>query len=344
LEPQGTATPRSAITATPRVTPTPNKIVEWFESIFPPQLAATTSTTEISSLGVASPATDTGSNVLWGATAAAVMGSLAAYALEEKRKQQEEKAQLEERAKLEEKAKQEEKARQEALEAKEDQRRKRIKTKQMAKLEAKWAEERAWEAAREAEEQRKEAIYQAHMEERLLGREIQEEAKRVAEEKAEQERKQAEKERKRAEELEAAYAASAITRKKGEEAVVTTEKKESVWEKAWNWADEHQTEIALGLGVAVGIAAIVITGGIASPLVAAAVVAGAAASTAAGAALGTVALNIHYEREWNTNVLKNATLAGAAAAVVAGGWFLLHGAMTGVGAYCANSPKNCALV
>ena len=220
----------------------------------------------------------------------------------------------------------------------------------MAKLETKWAQERAWEAAREEkkeEEQRRDDIYQAHMESRVLDREIEEEEKRVAEEQAERERREAARKQdddeKAAEKLRVAMAAYSAGRQEEVIDNATPAKITSQWEKVWNWVDEHQTEIALGLGVAVGIAAIVITGGIASPLVAAAVVAGAAASTAAGAALGTVALNIHYEREWNTNVL-NATLAGAAAAVVAGGWFLLHGAMTGVGAFCANNQAKCANV
>ncbi len=196
LVPQATATPKLSITSTPRATPTQNKVVEWLESIIPSQLDAETTTTEISALGVPAATTDSGSNVLWGATAAAVMGSLAAYALEEKRKLDEEKA------------------RQEAREAREEERREKIKDKQMAKLEEKWAQERVWEAAREAEEQKKqeqEARYQAHMEERVLGREIAEEAKRVAEEKAEKARIEAQKsgeEKKEAQERQAAIAGS----------------------------------------------------------------------------------------------------------------------------------------
>jgi hypothetical protein len=326
LVPQATATSKPGITSTPRAAATQNKVVEWLESIIPSQLDSTVKTTEISALGVPAPATDPGSNVLWGATAAAVMGSLAAYALEEKRKLDEEKA------------------RQEAREAQEEERREKIKDKQMAKLEEKWAQERAWEAAREAEEQKKqeqEARYQARMEERVLIRELKEEAKRVAEEKAERERKQAEKERKRAEELKAIEAASAIARNKGEEEVPVTQQEKSIWEKGLDWVDQHQAEVALGIGVGIGIGAIILSGGIAAPLVAAAWVAGATAVAAGVVAAGTVGLNLHYGREWNENLLRNVALAGGAAAVVSGGWFLLHGAMTGVGAFCS-THKVCA--
>ena len=56
------------------------------------------------------------------------------------------------------------------------------------------------------------------------------------------------------------YAAAPVIKNKWEDQVVPTTKQKSIWDKGWDWIDEHQTEIALGLGVAVGIAAIVITG------------------------------------------------------------------------------------
>jgi hypothetical protein len=328
--PQFTATPKAAFTSTPRATPTQNSIVDWFDSILPSQLDATPSTTDISSLGVAAPATtDSGSNVLWGVTAATVMGALAANALEEKRKMEEERA------------------RQAAHEAEEEERREKKQDKHMEKMEEQRAQERAWEAAREAEQEQREAVYQTRMDARVEGREIQEEEKRIAEEKAELEQRiEKKKEEEAADKFRAAMAAYSAGREKatvdeGKEEAVSTEKDKSFWEKAWDWADQHQTEIALGVGIAVGVAATVITLGVASPLLAAAVVAGAAVSSAAGVALGTVALNIHYDREWDTNVLQNATLAGAAAAVVTGGAFLLQGAMTGAGAFCATHQSLC---
>ncbi len=345
LVPQATATPKPGTTSTPRVTPTQNKVVEWFESIIPSQLDATLKTTEISSLGVPASTTNSGSNVLWGATAAAVMGSLTAYALEERRRQQEEKIQQEEKEKQAERDRQAEKARQRALEAKDEERRDKTKDKQMAKLEVKWAQERAWEEARKAKEKEQEARYQAHMEARVLGREIAEETKRVAEEKAERERKEArkrEEEENAAEKFRTAMAAYSAGREKAEEDVVVTEKKKSIWEKGLDWVDQHQAEVALGFGVAVGIGAIIFSGGIAAPLVAAAWVAGATVVAAGTVAASTIGLNLHYGREWNDNLLRNVALAGGAAAVVTGGWFLLHGAMTGVGAFCSTHKSVCA--
>ena len=120
------------------------------------------------------------------------MGSLAAYALEEKRKLDEERA------------------KQEAREAHEEERREKIKDKQMEKLETKWAQERAWEAAREAKEREQEARYLSHMEARVEGREIKEEAKRVAEEKA-VERERIEAQRRADEKQEAQERQAAIT-------------------------------------------------------------------------------------------------------------------------------------
>jgi hypothetical protein len=198
LEPQVTATPGLALTATPRATPTQNNVVEWFESIVPSHMDTAATTTEISSpagIDAAPPVTNSGSNVLWGAAAAAVISSLTAYGLEEKRKQPESETQ----AKLK------------LTEIEAEQRRKRIKKKQMSKLEAQWAQELAWEEARKAEEQKNEARYQAHMEERLELREITDEVKRVAEEKAERAREEAQRqaeEKKEAQERQAALAAS----------------------------------------------------------------------------------------------------------------------------------------
>ena len=40
--------------------------------------------------------------------------------------------------------------------------------------------------------------------------------------------------------------------------------------------------------------------------------------------------------------MKNVALAGGAAAIVTGGWFLLQGAMTGVGAFCSTHKPVCA--
>jgi hypothetical protein len=333
-EPVLTPTPEVKITPTPRGTPTQISVLEQLETIFrqPSTSSETVTTTEtwsVEEVESASHATDQGSNVLWGATAAAVMGSLTAYALEEKRKREEEKA------------------RQAELEKEEEERHEKIKAQKTAKLEAQWAQEQAWEDAREAEEERQEERYQASMETRLLRREIEEEEKRVAEQQAERERKERERRekeaKKKAEEQQAAAALAAP-----EAACKAPEQEEpkekSIWEKGLDWIDNHQTEIALGLGVAVGIGAIILSGGIAAPAVALAWTAGAAAVAAGAAVAGTVALNVHYDRPWNTNLGRNLAIAGGTALVVAGGWFLLQAASTGIGAFCGIHKEACSRV
>ncbi len=69
-------------------------------------------------------------------------------------------------------------------------------------------------------------------------------------------------------------------------------KKKSWLDKAWDFVDEHQTEIALGIGIVAGVAVVVLTAGLATPFVAAAALAGGAALAAGGsAAIMTVTLN-----------------------------------------------------
>ncbi|MFO3796004.1 MAG: hypothetical protein ACK8QZ_01800, partial [Anaerolineales bacterium] len=91
-----------------------------------------------------------------------------------------------------------------------------------------------------------------------------------------------------------------------------------------NWVDQHQTEIALGIGIAAGIAAIVLSGGAATPLVAAAWVAGSAAVAGGVAALGTVGLNAYFQRPLTTNLWRNLGYAAGAAAVTATAGFVLQ--------------------
>jgi hypothetical protein len=94
--------------------------------------------------------------------------------------------------------------------------------------------------------------------------------------------------------------------------------------KVMNWVDQHQTEIAIGIGIAAGVAAIVLSGGAATPLVAAAWVAGSAAVAGGVAALGTVGLNAYFNRPLGTNVLRNLGYAAGAAAVTATAGFVLQ--------------------
>jgi len=323
--PGGTVTPQPQSTSTVRVTPTQNSVLDQFQSMFAPPPDSVENTTTIGSIeesGITSEAAHpAGSNVLWGATAAAVIGSMTAYALEEKRKQQEAKAERE------------------ALEAREEERHQKIQAQRTARLEAERAQERAWEEAREKEESQPDPGYQDLMDKKMSHQDAEDEVKWETSQKVIQGR-----EAERAKELETAITASAVARQKGEEPTVTTEKKTSLWDKVWDWADQHQTEIALGIGIVAGVAAIVLSGGIAAPAVALAWTVGAAVAAAGSVAVGTVVLNEHYGRDWNENLLKNIAVAGTAAAVVSGGWFLLHAASTGVGAYCSLHQAACARV
>src|SRR3990170_1567181 len=77
------------------------------------------------------------------------------------------------------------------------------------------------------------------------------------------------------------------------------------WQRALDWVDEHQAAIALGVGVAVGVAAIALSGGTLTPLVAAAWVAGSTAVAGGVVAVGTVGLNAYYHRPLGTSLLRN---------------------------------------
>lgn len=58
----------------------------------------------------------------------------------------------------------------------------------------------------------------------------------------------------------------------------------------------------------------------------------------------TMAVNAHYERPWNENLLTNVALAGGAALAVAGAGFIFKAAAAGIGSYCALHPSTCARV
>ncbi|MBN2118143.1 MAG: hypothetical protein JW730_16320 [Anaerolineales bacterium] len=135
---------------------------------------------------------------------------------------------------------------------------------------------------------------------------------------------------------------------------VTAVQEKSWWQKTWEevkdarekailWVDQHQTEIALGIGVAVGIAAIVLSGGTATPLVAA-WVAGAAAVAAGAIAIETVALNVHYGREWHENLGRNIAISALSAAAVAGAWFIFQAATTAAGPFCYAHQAICGRI
>jgi hypothetical protein len=61
-------------------------------------------------------------------------------------------------------------------------------------------------------------------------------------------------------------------------------------------------------------------------------------------AIGTVALNLHYGRDWNENLLKNMVIAGGAAAIVSTAGFVFKGAAVGISSYCGKHSSTCARV
>jgi hypothetical protein len=315
-------------------------VEEWFESVFGSIPGASEITTEIGTLGddPAPNASPQESGVLWGAAAAAMMGAMTSYALDEKRKREEEKAQR-------------------ALqEAQEEERREKARAQKMEKLEEQWAQERLWEQARlDAEQdeqlrkQERDLRDQIRMDAQLLrrGPEAEEGAKWYANQDAIRERYEKklrdEEEKRKADELQEGLAAYYNARKQGEAAVVTTPKEEPWYEKGLKWIDNHQTEIALGIGVIVGVGAIIASGGLATPLVAAAWVAGAATVATGTVAIGTATLNLHYGRQWNENLLRNVAIAGTAAAVVTGAGFLFNAATLKAMSYCSTNIATCGL-
>lgn len=113
-------------------------------------------------------------------------------------------------------------------------------------------------------------------------------------------------------------------------------------DKVWRWLDEHQREVAWGIGAAFGVVAILLSGGLAAPAVALYLTLGAAALAAGTTAVGTVILNNHFDREWHENLFNNVTDAIYTATIVAGGWFVLQKAMLVAGALCTNHPAACA--
>ncbi len=156
--------------------------------------------------------TTTSSNVLWGATAAAMAGALTAYILDEKRKREEEQE------------------REAALQAQETERRAKMKEQKMAKLEAKWAQEKMWEQARLEEQQAKtQQDATTRMEAKMEHIEAGEDAKWIASQVAIREQAEA---RQKAEVSQAGLAAYYNARKQGETTAPMQE--QSWWENTWD--------------------------------------------------------------------------------------------------------------
>jgi hypothetical protein len=118
--------------------------------------------------------------------------------------------------------------------------------------------------------------------------------------------------------------------------------------KVMNWVDQHQREIAIGIGIAAGVAAVVLSGGAATPLVAAAWVAGSAVVAGGVAAAGTVGLNAYFHRPLGTNVLQNLGYAAGTAAVTATAGFALGSlastATKATASFCASHLAVCTTV
>ncbi len=103
--------------------------------------------------------------------------------------------------------------------------------------------------------------------------------------------------------------------------------------KVMNWVDQNQTAIAVGIGIAAGVAVIVLSGGAATPLVAATWIAGSAAVAGGVVALGTVGLNAYFQRRLTTNLWRNVGYAAGAAALTATVGFALSGGVVQQGLY-----------
>jgi hypothetical protein len=299
-----------AIIATPRAAPTQTTFTSWLESIFAPEAAEETVT------DVSTPETD--SKIHWDATLAAMMAAAAAYTLAEKRKQEEERPRGDH-------------AHKRYLEKEEAKRNHEALMRDIAEFNAKKRTEEYIQDTRDA-----------RMEAKMAHVDYMDDVKWTVSQYVIQQRAE---EKRKADELQAGLAAYYSARKQGEEeAQAVTSKKKPLWEKPLNWIDEHQVEIALGIGIVVGIVALVISGGTATPIVAA-WMAGAAAVAGGTVALGTVGLNAYYDRPLMENVVRNLAIAGITAAVVTGGGLLLRHlaplATTAIGGYCTNYQTAC---
>ncbi len=317
---EGTQTPEAALI--PRPTPTQTGIVEWLESVLIPRPDLTYQTTKLDTLTAQttnSSVPGTRSNILWGAAAAAMVGAVTSYALEEKRKREESLA-----------AKRAEEA---ALE----ERKSRIKVRKMEKLEDKWAQEREWEVAR-LTEQAKDARIKA----KLTQREIEDTIAWTTLQNALQKKAEAQRHFDKLTRVEEQHVRlDTYVERPLEQVTLTKPTEKSWWQKSIDWIDDHQTEIALGIGVVIGVTAIVLSGGTATPLVAAAWIAGAAFIAGGTAALGTVALNRYYERDWNENLLGNVLAAGVVAAMLTGAGFLYQAVAGGATTFCTINTNLC---
>ena len=233
-------------------------------------------------------------SVLWGTAATAAIAAATAYAEEERRKREEEIA------------------RQKELEEREEERREKMKERKIAKMDAQRAQEAAWEAARLEEEIRGSVpanmdikIARMEYEEGVAlsiknsppvtnskpatpsGQDLRAERKdeMVQEENNSYSTEPQENWKADYDNYMAQKAREEAARKAQEALAAQSQPKKKSWfDKAWDFVDEHQKEISLGIGIVAGAAVVVMTAGLATPLVTAALLAGGAALAAGGTA------------------------------------------------------------
>ena len=358
-EPAAQETTTSESIPTSRVAPTQTNVLDWLQSIFIPDENATESKNAVGTPDESSNVPQTAaseSNVLWGATAAAMIGAATAYALDEKRKRQEEaerkRAEIE--ARIAEQAAQQKAAEGAHKVAQWLEGQVLLKEKALHELEMGDVTEKERLAAYKQSTQYQ--SYQARMAEwhkQQAKLKAIEEADLTESERLAQYTNSADYKEREATLLQyhqeervrtADSARWAGLASQGENAANMPRK--TWWEKTIHWVDEHQAEIALGFGAAVGVAAIILSGGVATPLVAAAWIAGAAAVAGGTVALGTIALNVHYGRDWKENVVRNLAISAITAGAITGVGFLLSGPTVitmgnGIAGYCATQPAIC---
>lgn len=316
----------------------PSIVISGFGNTTDNTTSTVTQVLNFPSLGTTTASTSTASNsgILWGAAAIAMAGAVTAYVLEERRKREEEMAK-------------------QALEqAQSEERRKKIKARKMAKLEAQWAQEAAWEQAR-LERERME-LRNAGMESKMTRLEAEENARWEAAQQAQK--------NKTAVLPGTGLQAYYQSEKEGAPVTAPMDGQKSWWEKVtsfvqekivqpvqmytpkiMDWVDKNQVITSIGVGALVGLGALAIisTGGLATPLV----IGGAALLAGGLVAGGTVALNNYYDRPWYTNIVKNVVSGAVTAAAIP---FIATGGLTtalikagnGITALCMSNPAACA--
>jgi hypothetical protein len=263
-----------------------------------------------------SPLSNAPSNLLWGATATAAIGAFTAEIL---RKKQEEEAKMHERV-----ARQEMRA--ERREGNDY--RQKVRGEKLAELEEEWANERALANLREhafdvANQARKEELLEVEI---------------PPEKPTYHAFNSSWKERDYAQTEHSQEMAATIASQLAESATENTQEQQSWWEKTLDWIDNNQVATSIGVGVAVGLgaAAIILTGGAALP-----VILGAVAVSGLITGGGTIALNAHFQRDWNDNLLRN-SISSITATILTAGITVIGAKVIGAGITACTMNPACA--